>query len=284
MRKITKGVYFENAYRSGNVGFAVTDDGAVLVDSPMMPSDAWNWLKRIASISRKGIAFLVNTDYHVERVLGNCFFPTPTIAHQLTWTEMQRYDGSYLQRYFRHQKERYPSITADLAKARIVLPELALSGNMTLYRGGRIFRLIHTGGHTPASIMVLLPKEQVLFAGDVIVNGEHPSLGQADSLEWLHALEMIRGMRDVDIIVPGAGDLCDTVATEALTNYIIEMRERVYEHYEDGCTRRETVDKVKMEGHFGIPPDRQAEIARRIRSSVERVYDEFKRQRGKNSL
>ena len=284
MRKIAKGVYFENAYRSGNVGFAVTDDGAVLVDSPMMPSDAWTWLKRIASISRKGIAFLVNTDYHVERVLGNCFFPTPTIAHQLTWTEMQRYDGSYLQRYFRHQKERYPSITADLSKARIVLPELALSGNMTLYRGGRIFRLIHTGGHTPASIMVLLPKEQVLFAGDVIVNGEHPSLGQADSLEWLHALEMIRGMRDVDIIVPGAGDLCDTVATEALTNYIIEMRERVYEHYEDGCTRRETVDKVKMEGHFGIPPDRQAEIARRIRSSVERVYDEFKRQRGKNSL
>lgn len=281
MRKITKGVYFEDAYRSGNVGFAVTDDGAVLIDSPMMPTDAWNWLKRIASVSKKGIAFLINTDYHVERVLGNCFFPTATIAHQLTWTEMQRYDEGYLQRHFSHHKERYPNVTADLSKARTVLPELTLSGNITLYKGERVFRLIHIGGHTSASVMVHLPKERILFTGDVVVNQGHPSLGQADSLQWLHALEMIRNMDEVDIIVPGSGDLCTSDATEVLTDYIHEIRVRVYEHYTDGCTRRETVDKVKMGDFFSIPPDRELEIARRIRSSVERVYDEYKKGKAK---
>jgi len=277
MRKIVKGVYFEDAYRSGNVGCVISDDGAILIDSPMMPTDAWSWLKRIASMTKKGIAFLINTDYHIERVLGNCFFPTTTIAHQLTWIEMQRYDEAYLQRYFNHQKERYTSITAGLTKARIVLPELALSGNITLYKGERIFRLIHVGGHTPASVMLHLPKERILFAGDVVVNGEHPSLGQADSLQWLHALEMIRNMDEVDIIVPGSGGLCDASATEVLTDYVHKMRERVYEHYMLKCTRRETVDKVKMGDYYSIPPDRQLEIARRIRSSVERVYDEYKK-------
>jgi len=277
MREIAEGVYFENAYRSGNVGCVITGEGAVLIDAPMLPRDAWNWLKMIASVTKQGIAFLINTDYHVERVLGNCFFPTATIAHQLAWAEMQRYDEAFLQRYFSRHKEHDADAVADLTKARVVLPEITLTKDLTLYKGDRVFYLIHVGGHTSASIMVHLPKERVLFAGDVVVNGEHPSLGQANSLQWLHALELIREMDDVDIIVPGHGELCDPSATKVLTDYITKLRERVYEYYSNGYTRRETVDKVKMEDFFSIPPERREEFERRIRSSVERVYDEFKK-------
>jgi len=279
MREIAKGVYFENAYHSGNVGCAITEEGAVLVDSPMLPRDAWDWLKKIASLTKQGIAFLINTDYQVERVLGNCFFPaTATIAHQLAWAEMQRYDEEFLQRYLSHYKESNPSAAGDLAKARIVLPELTLTEDMILYKGGRTFRLIYAGGHTPASIMIHLPQERILFTGDVVVTGEHPALSQANSMRWLHALETIRNMDDVDIIVPGHGDLCAPSDTEVLTDYISKMRERVYEHYISGYTRRETVDKVRMQDFFSIPRAQREKIERRIRSSVERVYDEFKKE------
>ena len=100
MREIAEGIYYEGAYRSGNVGCVQTREGAVLVDTPMLPNDAWDWLKKTAAGNREGIAFLINTDYHLQRVLGNCYFPAPSIAHQRTWIEMQRYDESYLQRYF----------------------------------------------------------------------------------------------------------------------------------------------------------------------------------------
>ncbi len=277
MHEIAEGVYFENAYRSGNVGCAITAEGAMLIDSPMLPRDAWDWLKKIASVTKQGIAFLINTDYRIERVLGNCFFPTPTIAHQLAWIEMQRYDEGFLQRHFARHKERYPSIAAHLSKARVVLPELALTEDMTLYKGERTFRLIHVGGHTAASIIVHLPKERILFTGNVVITGEHPSLGEANSMQWLHALELIRQMDDVDIIVPGYGDLCDPPATEILTDYITKMRERVHEYYTNNYTRREAVDKVKMRDFFSVPSQQREEIERRIRSSVERVYDEFKK-------
>lgn len=282
MREIAKGVYFEDAYFSGNVSCITTAEGAVLIDSPMLPRDVWAWLKSIASVSRQGIAFLVNTDYRVEHVIGNCFFPTTaTIAHQAAWTEMQRYDQGFLQRHISRHKQYYPSVDDDLAKARIVLPELTLSTEMTLYKGDRAFHLMYAGGHTPASIMVLLPEERILFSGNVVVTGEHPSLDQANTLEWLHALEKIRNMDNVDIIVPGQGDLCDPSATEVLTDYITMIRERVYEHYASGYTRRETVDKVKMDGFFDVPAANRTHIERRIRGSVERVYDEFKKGAGK---
>nr|MBC7245133.1 MBL fold metallo-hydrolase [Chloroflexota bacterium] len=278
MQEIAKGIYFEDSYRSGNVGCVVTEEGAVLIDCPMLPKDAWDWLKKIASKTKKGVAFLINTDYKVERILGNCFFPANvTIAHQQTWAEVQRYDEAFLQRYLTHQKDHSFSTVADLIKARIVLPELTMTRDMTLYKGERVFHLIYAGGHTPASIMVHLPQERILFTGDVVVNGEHPSLAQADTMNWLHALEMIRKMENVEMIVPGFGEPCEPSVTEVLTDYIVKMRERVHECFRNGYTRRETVDRVRMQDFFSIPPARREAIERRIRSSVEHVYDEFKK-------
>ncbi|MGC8787193.1 MAG: MBL fold metallo-hydrolase [Anaerolineae bacterium] len=278
MQEIAKGIYVEDSYSSGNVSCVLTGEGAVLIDCPMLPKDAWDWLKKIAAKTKQGIAFLINTDCKVERVLGSCFIPAiTTIAHQQTWVELQRYDEAFLQRYLAHQKDYNSSTVADLTKARIVLPELTMTVDMTLYKGERIFRLLHAEGHTPASIIIHLPQERILFTGDVVVNGEHPSLAQANTIKWLHTLEMIRKMDDVELLVPGFGKPCELSVIEVLTEYIVQMRERVQECFRNGYTRRETVDRVKMEDFFSIPPARREMIERRIRSSVEHVYDEFKK-------
>ncbi len=282
MREIAPGLLFESSYMSGNVGCILTEEGAVLIDAPMLPKDAWHWLKQIASQTKQGVALLINTDYQVERVLGNCFLPpTVTVAHEAAWLEMQRYDEIFLQRYLSHNKQYQERMQSDLSRVRIVPPELTLTTSMTIYRGERVMRLLYAGGHTPASILVHLPEERVLFAGNVVVTGEHPALNQCDTMMWLHALENIRGMADVDVIVPGRGELCAPEATDILSEYIAKMRERVYEYFASGYTRRETVDKVKMEDFFGVPSEKRSVLDRRIRGSVERVYDEFKKSTSK---
>lgn len=278
MREIAAGVYFEDSFISGNIACITSGEGAILIDSPMVPRDAWSWLKTIASVTNQGIAFLINTDYRIERVLGNCFFPTTgTVAHQAAWGQMQRYDHSFLQRYISRQRQCLPGLGSDLAKARIVLPELTLTSDLTLHKGNRVLHLLHAGGQTPASIMVHLPEERILFTGDVVVVDQHPALDQADTQQWLEALEAIRNMDGVDVIVPGHGGLCTAAETQALTDYITAIRERVYEHFEAGLTRRETVDKVKMDDFYTIRSDRRSAVERMIRGSVERVYDEFKK-------
>ena len=278
MKEIASGVYCETSYCSGNVGFAVTEEGAVLVDSPMMPRDAWDWLRKITSITMKGISVLINTDYKVERVLGSCFFPaTTTIAHQITWSELQRYDEQFLQRQIGHNAECDSQTATELAKTRIVHPELTLTSDMSIFKAGRAFRLLYAGGHTPASIMVHMPQEKVLFAGDVVINGEHPALSQANSMRWLHTLEIIRRLNDVELVVPGRGQPCHPLDTEMLSDYISKMRDRVYDCFTGGCTRRESVDRVRMSDFCPVPASKRDEVERRIRASVERVYDEFKK-------
>jgi cyclase len=221
---------------------------------------------------------LINTDYRVERVLGNCFFPTTgTIAHQAAWSQMQRYDDSFLKRYISRRRQYLPKVASELAKARVVLPELTLGSELTLHKGDKVLQLLHAGGQTPGSILVHVPEDRVLFAGDVVVVDQHPALDQANTERWLEALEAIRNMDDVDVIVPGHGAPCTADKTRDLTRYITAMRERVHEQFEAGLTRRETVDKVKMSDLLPIPADRRTLVERRIRGSVERVYGEFKK-------
>jgi cyclase len=248
----------------------------------MMPKDAWDWLRKITSTTKKGIALLINTDYQVERILGNCFFPaSTTIGHQFTWSELQRYDEAYLQRHISHMRDCDAQTAANLSKTRIVPPELTLTSDLTVHKGGRTFRLIFAGGHSPANIMVHLPHERILFSGDVVVNGEHPCLAQANSMRWLHTLETIRRLNDLDLVVPGRGEPCNPMATEMLSDYIQKLRERVHECFSEGCTRRESVDRVRMLDFYPAPASRREEIERRVRASVERVYDEFKKENEK---
>ncbi len=278
MREIADGVFFEDAYASGNVGCVMTTEGAVIIDAPMLPEDAWDWLKQNASRLKQGLLALINTDGSLERVLGNGFFPPcTTIAHQSAWQEMQHYDQAFLQRQAARLRAEGIGDSADLNHLRIVPPELTMTTSMTLHKGDRELRLLYGGGHSSSSIMVHLPKERILFTGNILVCGEHPALAQATTAKWLSALEMIHGMPDVEAIVPGSGGICDQRATETLATYILQMRERVEEFYNNGYTRRETVDRVKMEDYFPIPETRRNDIERRVRGSVERVYDELKR-------
>ncbi|MBC7264980.1 MAG: MBL fold metallo-hydrolase [Chloroflexi bacterium] len=277
MREIADGVYVETAYHGANVSFVYTDEGAVLIDTPMQPREAWDWLGEVASRSNSRLAYLINTDYHIDHVLGNCFYRAITIAHELTWRELRNYDEAYLQRQLGYFRERYVGWETDLHKIRIVLPEVTVGESLTVYKGGREFQIVHVGGHTPATIAVYMPQERVLFSGDLVVSGQHPFLGHANTEQWLAALERIRNTMPVDIIVPGHGEPCGPEAIEEMHAYIAAMRERVYEHFQAGATRRETVDHVKMRDFYHIPEGERKAVELRIRSSVERVYDEYKK-------
>ena len=54
--------------------------------------------------------------------------------------------------------------------------------------------------------MVYRPGEKVLFAGDLVFRSRVPYVGQADSRQWILALEKLLGF-DAAAIVPGHGPI-----------------------------------------------------------------------------
>ena len=139
----------------------------------------------------------------------------------------------------------------------------------------RRVQVLYLEGHTPASLGVYLAEERILFAGDNIVNNEHPAMYQANSLAWLETLDQIRRL-DVALIIPGSGEPCGKEVIEPLEDYIREMRRRVAELYHGGASRRECVEKVGLFDYYPIPDSQASRIKRRRRESVERVYAEIR--------
>ena len=278
MQRIGRDIYVETGYRGGNVGFVVTGAGVIMIDTPLLPPEARQWRDEIARVTDQEVIYIINTDYHPDCVIGNHVFGAPVIAHELVWTKMKSYRDSFRHRLidaFRSE----PEVAAGLKGLRIVTPQITLTDRMVLHKGNKELRLIHVGGHTPASIIVHIPGDGVLFAGDVVVNGVHPLMGEANSKEWLNALTYIRRpWVKAEVIVPGEGEICDKEATEKLSRYIRRLRARIRGMYATGHSRGEAIAAIaEMIDFFPTTDDEEGGEARqRLRANAGQVYEEMK--------
>ena len=92
-------------------------------------------------------------------------------------------------------------------ETRLVIADEWIDGDKTLTVGGTQFLIRHVGpSHTPEDLVVYLPKEKVLFAGDLVFRNRIPFVGQADSGRWIQALDVLLKF-DATTIVPGHGPL-----------------------------------------------------------------------------
>jgi len=276
MQQIGQGIYAATGYRGGNVGFVVTGEGVILINTPM--AQARQWRDEIAGVTDQQVVYIINTDYHPECIVGNHVFGAPVIAHELAWKKVRSYSDSFRHRLVDAFKGE-PKVAAELKSLRIVTPRLTLTDRMTWYKGNKVLRLIYVGGHTPASIIVHIPGDGVLFAGDVVVNGVHPLMGEADSKEWLDALTYIRRpWVKAEVIVPGEGEICDKEATEKLSQYIRRLRARMRGAYSKGHSRAEAVASVaEMIDFFPMSDEEEeGEAKQRLKANAERVYDEMR--------
>ena len=281
MQEIAPGVYVELEYRGANVGFVVTDEGVIAVDTPILPEQARHWRRQMDRVSGgKPLLYMINTDHHRGHIMGNQYFlPVPIVAHERAWRDMRGYGNNFKQRVIDSFK-REPDLQAQFSVStmRIVRPQITFSKRLTLRKGGREMHLIHIGGHTMATSIVWLPVEGVLFVGDTVWIEEHPYMAQSSSRDWVAGLELIRQI-DPAVIVPGHGPLCGLKEVDYMISFLRHMQERVWEFYQKGIGKHETGTALveDLRGWFNVPQNRRSKIHSQIKSGVGRTYEEFRR-------
>jgi cyclase len=95
---------------------------------------------------------------------------------------------------------------ADAPSAPAILPTLALENRITLYRGNRVVDIRHLErGHTAGDLVVHLPKERIVIAGDLVV-WPVPLVGNPQSAigDWTSTLQKLQELQPA-LIVPGHG-------------------------------------------------------------------------------
>lgn len=279
-QEIGHGVFINNFYRGCTPGFIRTDEGVILVDTPLIPEQAEDWRAQIEEeCPDLPFLYVFNTDHHRGHALGNQYFmPSKVIAHERAHKEMAGYTENFKERVYNSFK-REPEIQHQLTHIEIVPPHITFTDSAKLLYGGREVHLIFLGGHTPATSIAWLPDERICFAGDVVWVDQHPYMAQADTLQWIEALRYVRKLNPQQI-VPGHGPVCEPDVTHKVEEYIHFMRERVRDFYREGKTKNETKSGLvsEMVEWYPVPPERKAKIESQIKSGLNRVYREIQRE------
>jgi len=265
MQKITNNIFVETEFQGCNTGFVVTKEGIVMIDTPQMPEDAIKWRDEIAN--HREIRYVINTEPHGDHFTGNYFFDGAVIAHE--GTRKAILDSSVKQ-----LEERLNQTLPEGFNYRP--PTITFSHRLTFYLGDHTFELIHAPGHTPYQVMVHIPEEKVLFTSDNIVYRGHGSFRHSLPYEWLDSLKLIQEL-DVDILVPGHGNICDRSYIAEMRAFIQAWIDAITAAIKQGMSLNEAQDKISLLDYYPIPAGSETRALRMQRMNVERLYEVLKK-------
>ncbi len=256
-----------------NAGFVVTEGGVVVIDALASPRQGEQLLRTIRGITDRPVSWLVLTHHHPDHHFGAVVLRKAgarVVAHPDTRVlaaeggedaliaDWVRVVGLDAMRGFEFANS----------------PDRKVTGSDTLRIGGRTIVVTHPGqGHSAGDLLVWLPRERVLFAGDVLVEDGVSMVVDGNSSELLRVLGVVEGLRPA-AVVPGHGAIPERPSTlvrrtrEYLTALQGEMRAAV----ERGVPMRRAL--------AALPPadsTRPVSLDSRRRRNAARVYVEEER-------
>jgi len=245
-KEIAKGVYVITDFGFSNCGFIVTDEGVVVVDTTLSPYFGSEILKEIKAVTDKPVKYVINTHWHTDHVGGNeVFVPgAHIIAHEFTAKVIA-------QRKADQDAGKVDEQLKALGEFKFTPPDITFDNEKTLQMGDKTIELkFFGGGHTAGDIIVYLPKEKVLFSGDLFIKGsglpDYRDDGNID--RQIASLKKMQEL-DIDKIV------CGHLAVMSSTVYTAEKKD-IQDSIDKLLAFRA---KVKSYVDQNIPPEKAAE-------------------------
>jgi glyoxylase-like metal-dependent hydrolase (beta-lactamase superfamily II) len=204
------------------------------------------------------------------------------VSHEATWEKMRSYGDALRQQvveFLAHHGA--PEASEEIAHHLLLgLPQLTVAdaGSVTLHTNKPRVTVRSVGGANPASVWVELPDQGVVFAGDLVTLDTHPFMSEANTAVWLKRLAELR---DPDYfaakIIPGRGGGFRRADTQKVSAYLSGMREAVRRATAGRRSKFEPAELVsRFVDQFPVLPGETERVQRRIKTGLERVYEELK--------
>lgn len=204
---------------------------------------------------------LVNTHYHGDHTYGNSVF-TPhatVVAHEACRSQQIR-AGHELQLVW--PETEFGDVPVDP-------PAVTHRDGLTLYAGDVEVRVLHPGvAHTRGDSVVHLPRQGVVFTGDLVFQGGMPFLLSGSLRGSLRALDLLRSL-DASVVVPGHGPVTDPSAYDATERYLRFVEHVAAEGHAKGLTPLEAARGADL-GEFAALQEGE-----RLVANLHRAYAEL---------
>jgi cyclase len=231
---------FADRFNDSNSTVVVLDDAVLVVDTQSTLTEASAEVEAIKHLTSKPVRWVINTHWHNDHVQGNQVYreafpgvqflaqantkrdmelratvelgeqveslPVQLKQYRQLLSESARQGGRPLDANRRSVVEMrlrtFSKQLPDLRRTHIVLPDITFDTSMSLFSSGREIRLMHFLGHTEGDVVVFLPGDKILIAGDLLDDMPYTGDGSPKGLmETLHRLDAL----NFDLVIPGHG-------------------------------------------------------------------------------
>jgi cyclase len=208
VREIAPGVFVRLAEPDkkiiANAGWVVFRDYVLVIDANY-PWGARAILADLRKTTNKPIRFVFDTHYHADHSFGNSLYVDAgaTIVCSLDCMAESQRKNTAAWNSDKGEGE------FDLKQWRLEHPQVGFPDRMVFDDGGHRVELTKVGpGHTIGDSIAYLPKERILFTGDLCLTraGNNIADPDADPENWVKALDRLNQM-DVAILIPGHGPI-----------------------------------------------------------------------------
>ncbi len=270
-----------------NSVFIVCADDVIVVDAQSNVATTKAVLAALRKLTPKPVRYVINTHWHDDHIIGNqvyrdAFPNVEFIAHASTraylpttgMTNRNKFhEGipgflALLRNSIKTNKniqgeplsdEERASYLSDLALGagymtvppgyEPLLPTITLTEQLTLYHGGRAIEIKQVGrGHTAGDLVVYLPQEHIVAAGDLVV-WPVPLIGaeQSHINDWAVSLDKLRALQPA-LIVPGHGPIMrDDSYVQLVARLMISVQQQTAAAVARGETLAQTRKSVNLD-------------------------------------
>ncbi len=241
VQKVGKGVYtsigqtspgtYENSNHNNNLGFVVGSKSVLVWNASgnyLLAKALHYEIKKITSLPVKYV-ILENSQSHA--MLGSNYWKEQgaiIVSQEIAKQEIIDKGNDILERKKRTLKDK-------LLGTSIVLPDVTFKDKKIFDLGDRIVEALYFGyAHEHSDICIWLPKDKILFAGDLAFNQRLlPIFKITETLKWLEAWEKLEQLK-AKIVIPGHGDATNMATVRKYTkDYLVYMRTQITKILDD---------------------------------------------------
>lgn len=203
------------AFYDQNIGLILGRAEVAVIDTRSTYAQAREIQEDIRELTADPVGVVIDTHGHFDHVFGNGIFRPATIwGHERCVTFMVR-TGEARKKTIAVDE---PTLADELGEIVIDPPDRIFATHARIEVGGREVMLRYLGrGHTDHDVVVDVPGTDVIFAGDLLENGNVPFYGDAYPMDWpaTAAALAVRVNAASGIVVPGHGDHGDRAFADA---------------------------------------------------------------------
>ncbi|MBL4783679.1 MAG: MBL fold metallo-hydrolase [Porticoccaceae bacterium] len=230
---------YENSGHNNNLTFIITSEGVVVVNAGDNYLLAQSLHQEIKKITDQPVKYVVLENGQGHAALGSNYWKEQgvlIIAHNETKEVLETYGRDSLARMIKGRKDKSKGTV-------LTLPDETFGDKKVIELGGERIELLHLGpSHSPGDIVVWLPQQQLVIAGDMAFHKRIlPVMEHTDTGAWVETWDKFAAL-NAQIVIPGHGGPTDMAeVTKYTRDYLVYMREQINELLEnDGSLHEAT--------------------------------------------